>query len=161
MSMKETSQISKRFREVILNGTWIANTNFKDQLSDMDWEIATSKVRSLNTISDLAQHIHYYISGINNVFAGGNLEIKDKFSFDFPAITSQKQWEDFLHKFWTDSENFASHVDQLPDEKLKEVFVEEKYGTFQRNIDAMIEHSYYHLGQIVLIKKLLIQSSQD
>jgi hypothetical protein len=23
------------------------------------------------------------------------------------------------------------------------------------NIDAMIEHCYYHLGQIVLIKKLL------
>lgn len=28
-------------------------------------------------------------------------------------------------------------------------------GTFLRNMDAMIEHAYYHLGQIVLIKKLL------
>jgi hypothetical protein len=43
----------------------------------------------------------------------------------------------------------------MQDEKLKDVFVEEKYGTYQRNIDGMIEHSYYHLGQIVLIKKLL------
>jgi len=151
--MAQTQEIAKRFREVILNGTWIANTNYKDQLCDLDWKIAISKLGSLNSIAILAQHIHYYISGINNVFAGGNLEIKDKFSFDFPSITSQKQWEDFLHKFWTDSENFASHVEQLPDEKLKEVFVEDKYGTFQRNIEAMIEHSYYHLGQIVLIKK--------
>ena len=42
---------------------------------------------------------------------------------------------------------------------MKENFVDEKYGTFQRNIEAMIEHSYYHLGQIVLIKKMLLQSS--
>lgn len=42
-----------------------------------------------------------------------------------------------------------------PEEKLKEAFVEEKYGTYQRNLEGMIEHSYYHLGQIVLIKELL------
>lgn len=161
MSMKETSQISKRFREVILNGTWIANTNFKDQLSDMDWEIAIKKLESLNTVADLAQHIHYYISGINTVFKGGNLEIKDKFSFDFLPIKSQGEWNAFLSKFWNDAEEFASLIEQLPEGKLDEAFVDKKYGTYLRNIEAMIEHSYYHLGQIVLIKKLLIQSSQD
>jgi hypothetical protein len=43
----------------------------------------------------------------------------------------------------------------MNDNKLTESFVEEKYGTYYRNIDAMIEHSYYHLGQIVLLKKIL------
>jgi hypothetical protein len=43
----------------------------------------------------------------------------------------------------------------MPEEKLNQVFVDEKYGTYQRNIDAMIEHAYYHLGQIVLIKKMI------
>lgn len=36
--MKSTVVIANRFREVILNGTWIANTNFKHQLSDTHWE---------------------------------------------------------------------------------------------------------------------------
>lgn len=70
-------------------------------------------------------------------------------------IVSQVQWEAFLAKFWSNAEDFASLVEQLPDEKLKEAFVDAKYGTYQRNIEAMIEHSYYHLGQIVLIKKML------
>lgn len=35
--MNQSLQIANRFREVILNGTWIANTNFKDQLVDLDW----------------------------------------------------------------------------------------------------------------------------
>jgi len=156
--MKSTNEIANRFREVILNGTWIANTNFKHQLADLNWEIATKKVNSLNTIAVLAQHIHYYINGIKNVFKGGSLDIKDKFSFDFAPIQSQNQWDEFLNRFWNDAEEFSSLIEQMPEEKLKEVFVDEKYGTYQRNIDAMIEHSYYHLGQIVLIKKKIINS---
>ncbi|MDX9789215.1 MAG: DinB family protein [Candidatus Kapabacteria bacterium] len=153
----QTYQIAHRFREVILNGTWIANTNYKDQLEGLNWKTAIQKIDSLNTIADLAQHIHYYISGILNVFNGGTLDIKDKYSFDFPPIQSQDQWEEFLNKFWNDTERFAVFVEQMTDEKLNDVFVDEKYGTYRRNIEAMIEHSYYHLGQIVLIKKLLLQ----
>lgn len=149
-------QTANRLREVILNGTWIANTNFKAQLDNLNYEIAVTKVDSLNTIAVLAQHIHYYINGINNVFEGGNLEIRDKYSFDFAPITSQQQWNDFLAKFWNDSEAFASFVEQLSNEQLQQPFVYEKYGTYLRNIDAMIEHSYYHLGQIVLLKKMIL-----
>ncbi|WP_426486040.1 DUF1572 domain-containing protein [Flavobacterium sp. 2] len=153
--MKNTTEIANRFREIILNGTWVANTNYKDQLENLDWKIAVAPLQNLNTIAILAQHIHYYISGINQVFKGGTLDIKDKFSFDFPPIQSQQEWEIFLNKFWKAAEEFASLVEQMPDEKLDEGFVDVKYGTYRRNIDCMIEHSYYHLGQIVLIKKLL------
>lgn len=157
--MNQSFQIANRFREVILNGTWIANTNFKDQLVDSDWQIATKKVDSLNTIAALAQHIHYYISGILNVFNGGTLDIKDQFSFDFPEINAQEQWNLVLNKFWNDAEEFALKVEAMSDEKLDSVFVDEKYGSYRRNIEAMIEHSYYHLGQIVLIKKILSQNT--
>ncbi|UUF16746.1 MULTISPECIES: DUF1572 family protein [Flavobacterium] len=155
--MKNTVEIANRFRETILNGTWIANTNYKHQLENLDWKIAVTPVKNLNTISILAQHIHYYINGINNVFKGGPLDIKDKFSFDFPPITSQEDWQIFLDKFWNAAEEFASFIEQMSDEKLDQVFVDEKYGTYKRNIEAMIEHSYYHLGQIVLIRKLLTE----
>jgi len=154
--MEKNNALANRFREIILNGTWVANTNFKDQLCGLDWEIAVTSIHSLNSIAILAQHIHYYISGINNVFNGGTLDIRDKFSFDFPPIRSQEQWEQFLSEFWGDAEQFASLTEQMDDEKLSQPFTDEKYGTYQRNIDAMIEHSYYHLGQIVLIKKILL-----
>lgn len=153
--MSTVPQLSKRFREVLLDGLWIANTNFKDQLSGVSWEQAVTKVGSLNTIAMLTFHIDYYIAGIVNVFEGGSLDIKDQYSFDLPPIESQKQWEDLLNKLWMDSERFAALLEQLPDSKLDEVFVDEKYGTYRRNIDGMIEHCYYHLGQITLIRKLL------
>ncbi|AZA47640.1 DUF1572 domain-containing protein [Chryseobacterium carnipullorum] len=153
--MSSALQLAKRFREVLLDGFWIANTNFKDQLSDVTWEQAVTNVDSLNTIAMLTFHIHYYIAGVANVLEGGDLEIKDQFSFDLPPIESAEQWEVLLNRLWTDSEKFASLVEQFDDSKLDEVFVDEKYGTYKRNIDGMIEHAYYHLGQITLIKKML------
>lgn len=157
--MNKNSKLANRFREVILNGTWIANTNFRNELENLDWRMATEKLQNLNTIAILSQHIHYYIKGIKNVFLGGDLEIRDKYSFDFPEIKSQDEWEIFLIKFWNDSEELAELIEKISEEKLNEKFVDEKYGTYSRNIDAMIEHSYYHLGQIVLIKKALINQS--
>ena len=153
--MNRQTYLANRFREVILNGTWIANTNFKKELENLDWKTATTQFQNINTISVLAQHIHYYINGVKNVFLGGNLEIRDQYSFDFPEINSQEEWQNFLIKFWKDSEEFANLVEKLPEEKLAEAFVNEKYGSYLRNIDGMIEHCYYHLAQIVLIKKIL------
>jgi len=43
----------------------------------------------------------------------------------------------------------------MTEDKLESPFADGKYGTYQRNIDVMIEHTYYHLGQVILIKKLL------
>ncbi len=153
-----STQLANRLGEVILSGTWIANTNIKDQIENLDYTIANKQVQSLNTIAILAQHIHYYVSGIKNVFVNGNLEIRDKFSFDFPPITSQKQWKSFQNLFWKDTEELIQHISHLSESELKNPFVDEKYGNYQRNIDGLIEHTYYHLGQIVLIKKMIESS---
>ncbi|MEZ4915536.1 MAG: hypothetical protein R2836_00960 [Chitinophagales bacterium] len=40
----------------------------------------------------------------------------------------------------------------MPNEQLNEKFVDKNMEVIYENIDGMIEHSYYHLGQIVLIK---------
>lgn len=158
--MSLASQIAKQFREVVLNGTWVA-TNFRAQLTNINWEQATTKVDTLNTIATLTFHIDYYIAGLIQVFQGGSLDIKDKYSFDAPPITSQKDWEDRLQKLWNNAETFAYLIENLNDEELMEAFVEEKYGNNYINIQAMIEHCYYHLGQIVLIKKLTETNSKS
>ncbi|WP_294299490.1 DUF1572 domain-containing protein [uncultured Chryseobacterium sp.] len=128
--MSTVLQLTKRFREVLLEGLWIANTNFKNQLSDVSWKQAVTKVGSLNTIAMLTFHIDYYIAGLIQVFEGGPLEIRDQYSFDLPPIESQEQWESLLNKLLSDAEKFAALLEQMPDSKMNEVFVDEKYGTY-------------------------------
>lgn len=153
--MQTNTYLSNRLREVFFNGKWIANTNYKEQLNDINWEQATCKIESLNSIAMLTFHVTYYLKGILQVFNGGTLDIKDKFSFDLPEINSKVAWDNLLSDFLKTANNFADKVEQLNEIKFNEVFVEEKYGSYQRNIEAVIEHSYYHLGQICLIKKLI------
>jgi len=103
----------------------------------------------------LTFHLNYYIAGILNVFEGGSLEIRDKYSFDLPPITSQEAWDNMRTDLWKNAEKFANHVAGMSEEKLATPFVDEKYGTYRRNIEGTIEHSYYHLGQVSLIKKMM------
>ena len=154
--MNQTTQIANRFREVILDGLWVSNTNFKDQIADLTWKQATTQIDTLNTIAALTFHINYYIKGVLNVFEGGTLDIRDRYSFDCPPINSQEDWDALRNEMWNNAEKFAALIKAMPDEKLDEVFVDKKYGTYRRNINGMIEHSYYHLGQITLIKKMIV-----
>lgn len=157
--MTRANTIAGRFREVMLNGKWIANTNFRQALSEVSWEQANRQVGDLNTIAALTFHIGYYIGGVLEVIEGGPLAIRDKYSFDFPPIESQADWEQLQASLWERSERFAYAVERMSDEQLDAGFVDEKYGTYERNIEAIIEHGYYHLGQMILLKKLLSQSA--
>lgn len=152
--MNTSQYLAHRIRELFLNGTWIANTNYKTCLETLPWQLALNKYPN-NSIAELAQHVHYYLKGVMDVLKGGPLLVKDKYSFQFDEIKSQEQWETFLKLFWKDAEEFAQIIEQLSEEKLNETFVKKDYGSYQRNIDAIIEHAYYHLGQIALIKKCI------
>lgn len=155
--MTRNLAIANRLREVLLNGKWIAHTNFKEQVVSVSWEQAIQKVDSLNTIALLTFHINYYLVGLLNVFNGGKLEIKDKYSFDFPEIKSERDWTTLVSDFLNNAEMFANHIAQMDENMLDQPFVDEKYGSYLRNIEGVIEHSYYHLGQVSLIRKMIIQ----
>lgn len=156
--MESSKQLANRFREVVLNGKWIANTNFKDQISDLSWEEATSKVGELNTIALLTFHVNYYIKGVLQFFETGQLEIRDKYSFDMHPIDSDADWDDLKNDLFSNSERFADFVEKMSDDQLEAVFIDKKYGTYRRNIEGMIEHAYYHLGQVVLISRLVLST---
>lgn len=156
--MESSEKLSHRFREVLLCGQWIANTNYKESLDDVEIKEALHKVGSLNTIALLTFHINYYIHGILEVFEGGDLTIKDQYSFDMPVINSENQWHKMKQELTHNAEKFASCVEKMDEAQLAAPFVLEKYGDYRRNIEAMIEHAYYHLGQISLLKKMIRSS---
>ncbi len=158
--MSLTVQIAKHFRENFFGGNW-TSSNLKEHLADVTWEQATTKVYSFNTIATLVFHINYYVRAVLKVLQGESLNASDKYSFDHPPILSKKDWEKLLDKTWSDAENFAGLIEQLPESKLWDDFSDNKYGNYYRNLQGIIEHTHYHLGQIVLIKKILVQTDKN
>ena len=154
--MEKQLFIASRLREVLLNGHWIANTNYQEQLGDISWEQAILKINNLNTIAALTYHINYYLKGLLAAFETGKLEINDKYSFELPEIVNKNDWDKLRSDFLINAALFANKVEQLNAEIFDQPFFDEKYGSYLRNIEGVVEHSYYHLGQIVLIKKIII-----
>ena len=158
--MKLTEQIAKQLRDVCYGGNW-TGVNLKDSLTGITWEQATTKVYSFNTIAALVYHMNYYVSACLMVLQGEPLNAHDKYSFDHPPVHSQEDWKKLLDKTRADAEKFAGLVEQLPENKLWEDFSENKYGNYYRNIHGVIEHMHYHLGQIVLIRKILLDTNKN
>ncbi len=152
--MTLNNQIAKHFRDVYFGSNW-TSVNLKDTLADVSWEEATTKLHNLNTIASLVFHINYYVNPILKVLQGEALVANDKFSFDFPTITSESDWQKLEAKVFLDVELFAAEIEKLDETKLFEDFADQKYGSYYRNLHGIIEHTHYHLGQICLIKKIV------
>lgn len=150
--------VAKHFRDVHFGGNW-TTVNLKDTLSDVTWQQAATKVHNLNTIAALVFHMNYYVSAVLRVLQGEPLNASDKFSFDVPAITSAEDWQKLVSKALSEAELFAIKIETLDESKLLEDFTDPKYGNYYRNLHGIIEHTHYHLGQISLMKKLLIQET--
>ncbi|MBX2906091.1 MAG: DinB family protein [Taibaiella sp.] len=134
----------------------MTGANLKEQLDGLTWEQATKQVHSLNTIALLTFHINYYEAGLIQALQTGALTISDKYSYDMPTVTCAADWTQLREKALSDGETFAKQIEQLTDAEIAGPFLDGKYGSTYRNLTGMIEHMHYHLGQIAIIRKMVV-----
>ncbi|MBS4043598.1 MAG: DUF1572 family protein [Chitinophagaceae bacterium] len=156
--MNLSQHIAKQFNEIYFGGNW-TDSNIKDNLKNVTWQQATTKIDDLNTIASLVFHMNYYVRAGLEVLLNNTLNAHDKLSFDCPAINNENDWEELLKKSFNDAELLTTLIEKLPEIKLADIFIQEKYGNYYRNLNGIIQHCHYHLGQIVIIKKILEQRS--
>ncbi len=48
----------------------------------------------------------------------------------------------------------------MPESRLWDDFADAKYGNCYRNLQGIIEHCHYHLGQVVVVKKLVAEAEK-
>lgn len=138
-----------------LNGGNITGVHLKELLDDVTQKEATHQIENLNTIALLTFHINYYLEALIDVLKGQPLEAKDSLSFNMMPLQNEEEWDSLKYKLYQNINLFSSLVKTLAQEKLKEVFVKEAYGTYERNIQGLLEHSHYHMGQIAILKKIV------
>ena len=149
-----TTEIARQLREFYTdkNWTWVW---WEEVLADVTWKDAIVSYASLNSIATLVYHIHYYFDLQVKVMQGGPLDGHDKDAFRHPPVDSEADWQHLLQTCRDTAMQWAMLVEQLPDEQLTQPFRDGHYGNWFRNLSGAIEHAHYHLGQIVLLKKLM------
>ncbi len=128
---------------------WIFHT-----LEDLDWKEAIQATPgSPNTIASLLHHITFYNKVIQQRLQGTDPVIDASNGFDMPPIHNAEDW------IWMKTINLQSATDlaemicQLPDSKLHQPIGNVPgASSYYKQLHGVIEHAYYHLGQIVILK---------
>lgn len=151
--MSRAKQFSDAIHQVYFGGNW-TEVNLKDTISTFTWQIACRKTEGFNSILALTFHIHYFLKVQLRVLEEGILVGNDSESYKHPDISSQLEWTTLQSNIWNDAERFTELLTKLPESMLDKPFINKKYGTYAYNIQGLIEHTHYHLGQIVILKKV-------
>lgn len=151
--MSLSKELARHIREIHhgKNWTW---SDMEEALNDVTWQEAADVSLPCNSIAVLVFHMNYYLRVVHERVRGGHLNGKHEDSFKAPPISNETEWKALLKQTWDDAEAFAQTVEAFPETQLFEEF-SPKYGSYYRNIQGVIEHNHYHLGQIVVLKKLL------
>ena len=126
---------------------------------------SSALVAGVTTLGDLGvivfiQEGQYVIAirnpDIDDRNLGVNRTLSDEFSFDHSSIQSESDWEQLTARYLSEAAALSDMIEQLPEETIWSDFTDEKYGSYYRNLHGIVEHTHYHLGQISLVKKMLV-----
>jgi uncharacterized damage-inducible protein DinB len=121
---------------------------------------AAAKIGELNSIWQIVNHMiacrEALIARVKDkpvAYPDGNYisEIKN---------TTPKAWKDTLKKFEKSQKNIISFLNRSNDPLLEKISPTSEYSYYELVL-AILQHDTYHIGQIVLIKKMLDSSDPD
>ena len=158
--MNTSAQLAKHITEVFFGGNW-STSDLSSQLKEVSCKQANTKIDGCNTILSLVYHINYYLEVVTKVLEGGPLVGKDSESFDHPAISSEEEWKKLVDRTLNNGRIFSERISAIDPKTLWSDFTDPKYGNYFRNILGVIEHTHYHLGQIVMVKKIILSKCNN
>lgn len=154
--MKLTQRIAQHLTEVYEGGNW-TEVNIKDTLADVGYKEALAVTNaSDNTIASLIHHLGFYNGVVIQRLSGTDPVINESNGFGIPAIKDETAWQKVKDDNMKSARQLASLVRELPEEKLFELTAA-GLSTYYKTLHGLIEHAHYHLGQVVLLKKLIRQ----
>jgi hypothetical protein len=153
--MNIANEIARHIREIHSGVNW-TQVNMKEVLSDIHYEEAIERPVSENSIAVLVYHMNFYLNIVHERLKGGGLVFNHEDSFIISSIQSEDDWQKLIGKTFADAENFAQRIERFPEGKLFDEISAET-GSYYKNMHGVAEHNHYHLGQIVLLKKIIRQ----
>lgn len=147
------SLVSQHIREV-LKGNW-SDIFLTDVLQDVTLDEANFIPPSKNSIAMLVHHLKFYndvvILRLQNDTRPVNYETN---GFDVPVLSSGESWQQLKEDTFSSFIKLAEEVEAMPEGKLFEL-TPSGSATFYKTLHGVVEHAHYHMGQMMIIKKLI------
>lgn len=150
----EINRILKLFADLQHGDCWIG-TNYKEVLHDVNAEKAMQKVEGYaNSTWMLVAHITYWRTAVVNRLTGST-NPPPFADFLLPEICNEENWRQALHDFEAAYHLLRNAIHHFNEENLDKPSPR-KGQTFYELIMGCLQHDAYHLGQIMLLKKAVL-----
>lgn len=152
--MKITELIAQHLLEVHEGNNW-TEVDVTQTLRDVTMKEATYKtIASSNTIAALLQHLTFWnrviVKRINGIAVA---EPADNGYF-VPELLDEADWQQLKADNLKSAHELAAAIRQFDVDALEQPILPE-HSTAYRNLQGSVEHVHYHLGQMVILKKLI------
>lgn len=154
--MSLLNHIAQHVLDVHKGDNW-TEVNIQNTLQDVSLREATTVTpASPNTIAMLLHHLTFYNEVVLQRLLDIYTAIPQSNGFDVPALHSEEEWQQLQHRNLQSAHALAEGILQFPEQRLFELTASGK-TTFYKNLHGIAEHAHYHLGQMVILKKLIRQ----
>lgn len=136
------------------NGSPWIDTTILETLKSLTAEEAARKINGLNSAWQIVNHILGWRNALIARVMDSPLPHPENNFFGEINDTSEKAWKDTLKKFEKSQQDIITFLSLQDDNLLEKISPSSGYSYFEL-VSAILIHDSYHLGQIVLIKKLL------
>jgi uncharacterized damage-inducible protein DinB len=152
--MKITELIATHILEAYEGNNW-TDVSIADTLNNVRWQEAQCKTAgSLNTIASLLHHLCFWNGILLQRLSESDPAIPEINGFDVKELKNEDDWFRLKEETRDSFVKLADAAKNFPEEKLSEFYAEGKSSHY-KNLAGIVEHAYYHLGQIMILKKLV------
>ncbi|WP_173966353.1 DinB family protein [Flavobacterium collinsii] len=152
--MSESKRISNLYQSIYNGNPWL-EVNMINTLHNVSAAQAYKKVNpNLNTIWEIINHLIQWRRNILKRVQGETIITPDHNYFVPVLDSSEAAWEQSLQNLEKSQELWNAFFEDFDDNDLSKIYTNNGH-TYYEHIHGIIQHDVYHLGQIVILKKLL------
>ncbi|MBS7233092.1 DinB family protein [Flavobacterium psychroterrae] len=152
--MSESKRISNLYQSIYNGNPWL-EVNLTNTLENVTAEQAYRKINpNLNTIWEIVNHLIQWRRNILRRVEGEVVNPPDHNYFVPVLDPSEAAWEQSLQNLAKSQESWNVFFEDFNDADLEKIYVNNEH-TYYEHIHGIIQHDVYHLGQIVILKKML------
>ena len=152
--MEETKRISKLFSDLYDGDAWIDVTIVGTLKNVNSGQAFSRPIANLNTIWEIINHLISWRETVLKRMNGEIVEEPKNNFFEQIKNNSQEAWSAILKRFEESQQKWLEFLSKFNDQDIGKFYVQSKY-TYYDLIHGILQHDAYHLGQVVLLKKMV------
>lgn len=152
--MKITELIAQHILDVHQGNNW-TEVDITGTLKDVTWQqAATLTQASPNTIATLLHHLSYWNRVMVQRVNGIKVEVPESNGYEMPPLQTVCDWEKLKEDNLQSAHELAEAIRDFNETKLEQPILPGSSSSY-KNLQGSVEHIHYHLGQMVILKKLV------